>query len=48
MFDLLKHIIAFSRAAEGAAALAATLDAAHIDSQSSETSVGEPLNVKDP
>lgn len=46
--DLLKHIISFSRAAEEAAALAATLDAAHIDSQSSETSIGEPLVVQDP
>ena len=42
--DLLKHIIQFSKAAEEAEALASALAAAtNIDSQSSETSLDEPI-----
>ena len=46
--DLLKHIIAFSKAAEDAEALAAALAATTMDSQSSETSVGEPIVDSNP
>jgi hypothetical protein len=44
--DLLKHIIQFSIAAEEADKLAEALDAVNMDSQTSETTVGEPQEVQ--